>query len=143
MKWIISALSICLIQVLSAQPLFAADKIKYGEWEIKMTVQGLPMQVPSQVERICLDKQHLVPGKKQTHNCNLKWQIQDTTVSWNISCSNGAKGTGNVVYHGETMRGSSVMQMPSAHVSLHSKITGKWVATECKAPKARTSQSSH
>jgi hypothetical protein len=130
-KWILSLTSACLLQALFVNPLFAAGRIKYGEWEIHVTVQGLPMEVPSQTERICLDKEHLVPGKKQSHNCNLKWKIQGTTVSWNISCKNGATGTGRVVYNGDTMQGSSDMSMPSAHMNLHSKISGKRIADKC------------
>lgn len=130
-KWIIALLSACLLQALSAGPLLAAPKVKYGEWEIHMTVQGLPMEVPSQVERICLDKGHLVPGGGQTHGCKLNWQIQDSTVSWQIHCSNGAKGKGSVVYDWDTMQGGSYMAMPGGHTNLRSKITGKWIAAHC------------
>lgn len=123
--------SACLLQALLVSPLYAANNIKYGEWEIHMTVQGLPMQVPSQTERVCLDRGHLVPGQKQTHDCNLKWQIQGSTVSWDISCKNGASGTGSAVYNGDTMQGSSSMSMPSAHMTLHSSINGKWISEKC------------
>lgn len=129
--WIPRLVSACLLQALIVNPLFAANKIKYGEWEVHMTVQGVPMAVPTQTERVCLDKGHLVPGQKQAHNCSLKWQIHGSTVSWNISCKNGATGSGSAVYNGNTMQGSSSMSMPSAHMSLHSKITGKWIAPKC------------
>ncbi|MEJ2360821.1 MAG: DUF3617 family protein [Gammaproteobacteria bacterium] len=124
-------MSACMLQVLIVNPSFAADKIKYGEWEIHMTVHGMPMEVPSQTERICLDKQHLVPGEQQSHSCNVKWKIQDTTVSWNITCKNGARGSGSAVYHGDTMQGSSVMTMPGAPMKLRSTIDGKWIAAKC------------
>lgn len=124
-------MSACLLQALSFSPLYAANNIKYGEWEVHMTVHGLPMQVPSQTERVCLDKEHLVPGQKQSHSCNLKWKIQDNTVSWNISCKNGATGGGSVIYDGDTMQGNSKMTMPSAHMTLHSIINGKWISEKC------------
>lgn len=124
-------LSTSLILALSSAPAWAADKIKYGEWEINMTVQGLPLQVPSQSERICLDKQHLVPGQRQSHDCNLKWQIKGATVSWTISCQNGASGKGSAVYHWDTMQGSSDMSMPNTNMQLHAAIHGKWIADKC------------
>lgn len=124
-------MSACLLQALIVSPLFAVSNIKYGEWEIHMTVHGLPKQVPSQTERVCLNKGHLVPGQKQSRDCNIKWQIQGNTVSWNISCKNGASGSGSAVYDGNTMQGGSSMSMPSAHMTLHSTIDGKWIADKC------------
>ncbi|MEJ2399393.1 MAG: DUF3617 family protein [Gammaproteobacteria bacterium] len=57
--------------------------------------------------------------------------LQDTTVSWNITCKNGARGSGSAVYHGDTMQGSSVMTMPGAPMKLRSTIDGKWIAAKC------------
>jgi len=126
-------LGLCLAILLGSQTLLAEPDIKYGEWEINTTVQGLPMEVPSQTEHICLDRQHLVPGDKQTKHCKLHWQIQGSTVSWQVGCDNGGRGQGQVVYSGTSMQGSSDMTMPGSHLELHARVTGNWIAATCSA----------
>jgi len=133
LKWIYTLVSVCLLQAVAVNPVLAESKIKYGEWEINITVEGLPIAMPAQTQRICLDKDHLVPGEREAHQCKMKWTLKNTTVNWNIACSNGGNGKGNATYNWDKMQGSSVMNMPSAHMSMHSTLTGKWVAATCSA----------
>ena len=128
-------ISICclLLLFLSSTRIYADSGIKYGEWEVNTTVQGLPMEVPSQTEHICVDRQHLVPGDKQTKHCKLHWQIKGNTVSWQVACDNGGGGQGQVVYSGNSMQGSSDMTMPGSHLKLHARVSGKWIAATCSA----------
>jgi len=132
----------CVLASVYASSLYADADIKYGEWEINTVVQGLPLEVPTQTEHICLDRKHLVPGEKQTHHCKLNWKIQGNTVRWQVACENGGKGQGQVIYNGNTMHGSSDMTMPGSHLTLHAKVTGKWIAASCSAHARRLPQSS-
>jgi len=127
------SIGLSLALLLGSQVLYAGPEIKFGEWEVNTTVQGLPMEVPSQTEHICVDKKHLVPGDKQTKHCKLHWQIQGNTVSWQVNCDNGGRGQGQVVYDGPTMQGDSDMTMPGSKLTLHARVTGKWIAASCSA----------
>lgn len=140
-KWTYPLLGACLLQAVVISPVFADAKIKYGEWEINVTVEGLPIAMPPHTQHICLDKEHLVPGEKQAGQCKMSWQIDNNTVNWKVSCSNGGNGNGKVVYDWDKMQGSSVMNMPSAHMSMHSSLTGKWVAATCSAQSRQLLQS--
>lgn len=140
-KWIYTSIGACLLQAFAISAVFADTKIKYGEWEINITVEGLPIAMPAQTQRICLEKGHLVPGERESHQCKMKWTLNNNTVNWTMACSNGGNGKGNATYNWDKMQGSSVMNMPSAHMSMHSTLTGKWVAATCSAQSRQLLQS--
>lgn len=132
-KWLYTLLIACLGQALIINPVSAKPKVKYGEWEINIDVQGLPVAVPTQTHRICLEKDHLVPAAREEKGCKMKWTLHDSTVKWTMKCSNGGNGKGSATYEWDKMHGSSEINVPSGHVSMHSKLTGKWVAASCSA----------
>lgn len=131
-RWIL----ILIAMLLHYQPSFAAqvttaDKIKYGEWEISIDMTGLPIAVPTQTQRVCLQKDNLVPGSRQQHGCQVKWTLHDHTVNWTIQCSNGGHGKGSATYAWDTLKGHNELVMPGGLVSLQSILSGKWIASHC------------
>jgi len=132
-KWLYTLFVACLFQALSVNTAFASKKIKYGEWEIHIAVKGLPVAVPVQTQRICLEKDHLVPSARQEHDCKMKWTRKGNTVLWSMKCSNGGNGKGTATYEWDKMHGNSEINMPNGHMSMHSKLTGEWVAATCSA----------
>jgi hypothetical protein len=132
-KWIYTLFAACFLQAIAINSVYAKPKIKYGEWEISIAVKGLPIAVPVQTHRICLEKDHLVPSARQEHDCKMKWTLNGSTVNWKMKCSNGGNGKGTAIYNWDKMHGSSEINVPSGHMSMHSKLTGKWVAATCSA----------
>ncbi|MBI1424090.1 MAG: DUF3617 family protein [Gammaproteobacteria bacterium] len=141
-KRICALLVTCLLQAPVSSVVFASTPIKYGEWEVKASVEGLPVAVPDQTQRVCIDKAHLVPGEKQTHGCKINWQINSNVVSWKMQCDNGGNGSGKVVYSGDTMQGSSDISMPQTNMKLHSNVSGKWISATCSAASQTLPQAS-
>ena len=132
-NWIYTLFVTCLFQGFAINPVYAGSNIKYGEWEINIAVEGLPIAVPVQTHRVCLEKDHLVPSARQEHGCKMKWTRHSNTVNWTMRCDNGGNGKGSAIYEGDKMHGSSEINVPSGHMSMHSKLTGKWVAATCSA----------
>jgi len=132
-KWITFILTVCVAQAIAVNSVYAASKIKYGEWEINIAVEGLPIAVPVQTQRVCLEKDHLVPGARETHGCKMNWTLDSNTVNWTLQCSNGGNGKGSATYEWDKMHGSSEINMPNGNMRMHSKLTGKWVAAACSA----------
>ncbi len=133
LKWIAVLSGVVLYQAIAVTSVYAAAKIKYGEWEINIDVQGLPIAVPTQTQRVCLEKDHLVPGARETHGCKMKWTLNNSTVNWTLQCTNGGNGKGSATYEWDKMHGSSEINVPKGNMSMHSKLTGKWVAATCSA----------
>ena len=142
LKWIYVLMSASLLQTVTINSVLAETKIKYGEWELNVSIEGLPIAVPMQTQHICLDKDHLVPNQSETQGCKISWQIKNNTVNWSVICSNGGNGKGRVVYNWDTLQGTSEMNMPSAKMSLHATQTGKWLAATCSEESRRMPQSS-
>lgn len=132
-NWLYTLIAACLCQIMIINPVSAKPKVKYGEWEINIAVQGLPVAVPVQTQRICLEQDHLVPGARQERDCKMKWSLDGSTVNWTMQCSNGGNGKGSAIYNWDRMHGSSEINMPGGHMSMHSELTGKWVAATCSA----------
>lgn len=112
----------------------AEPNIKFGEWEITVEMTGMPMAMPAQTQRACINKEHLVPGSKQEQGCNIDWKISGNTVNWTLNCANGGNGKGSVTYTWDKMTGSSEVSVPQAQMVMKSKMTGKWVAYKCSNP---------
>ena len=112
----------------------AEPKVKFGEWEISMEMTGMPVAMPAQTQRICVNKDHLVPGSKQEQGCKVDWKTSGNTVTWTLNCANGGNGKGSVTYNWDKMTGSSEVNVPQAQMVMKTKMTGKWVAEKCSKP---------
>lgn len=135
-------LGACLLQALTINLVSAEPKIKYGEWEVNITIEDLPIAVPLQSQHICLDRKYLVRNEHQLGQCKIKWRIREPIVNWTVNCRNGDAGKGQVVYTWDKFRGSSEMSMAGTQVSLHTSLTGKWKAASCSAESRSLLQSS-
>jgi hypothetical protein len=122
-----------ILQIVFINPVHADPKIKYGEWEINITVEGLPIAVPAQTQRVCLTKDHVVPATRQEQGCKMKWTLNKNTVNWTMKCNNGGNGKGSATYDWDKMHGSSEINVPNAKMKMRSKLSGKWVAATCSA----------
>jgi len=131
--WLVMLVAVLVCQSGIASQAIAADKIKYGEWEVNIDMTGLPIAVPTQTQRVCLQKGKLVPGTRQQHGCQVKWTLHGHTVNWTIQCRNGTHGKGSATYHWDRLHGYNELIMPGGLMSMQSKLTGKWLAANCSA----------
>ena len=124
----------CLLQLGTVHNVVADPNVKFGEWEVSIEMTGMPMAMPPQTQRFCVDKQHMVPGAKQEQGCNIEWNSSGNTITWTLNCANGGNGKGSVTYNWDKMTGNSEVNVPQAQMVMKSKMTGKWVKDKCSSP---------
>jgi len=136
-RWAVVVVATVVCLPVMDKPAVAAGKFKYGEWEIAIELQGFPIAMPSQTQRVCLQHDTLAPGTRQVHGCKAKWTLHGNTANWTFQCSNGGHGKGLATYQWDTLKGYNELIMPGGLLSLQSTLTGKWVATRCSAQSLR------
>lgn len=91
----------------------APGEMKEGQWEISMTVNmpGMPVAIPPQTFRSCLNRENAVPRQEDEEaDCDFEEMTNDgQTVKWRVTCrdENGAvaKSNGKIVYSGGSFQG--------------------------------------
>ena len=124
--------------IFSSANTFADVDINEGEWEIstKVSVPGMPMEMPAASYKKCLTKKDLVPQKSERdQNCEITdYKVSGNTVSWKMNCSGGRggdmSGDGNVTYNGDTFSGTMNM-MVSGNPPIVTTMNGKRIGA-CK-----------
>lgn len=106
-------------------------KVKHGLWTAQVELTGLPIAVPPKQITYCVDKDNAIPQEKQVHGCKIETQHEGNTIRWNMKCDNGSQGKGVVNYQWDSMQASVDMSMPEGHLTLTSKMTGKWSRADC------------
>ena len=95
----------------------AEARIKYGLWEINISVQmdGTPVDNPQETIQKCINSKDLTPGSHQDNDgCNQGDVVRKgDTVNWTVSCAKDnhtMTGNGLVVYSGDTLTGNAQFQ---------------------------------
>ena len=82
--------------IFSSVNAFADVDINEGEWEIttKVSIPGMPMEMPATSYKQCLTKKELVPQKPESdQNCEITdFKVSGNTISWKMNCSGGRSG---------------------------------------------------
>ncbi|RME65822.1 MAG: DUF3617 family protein, partial [Nitrospirae bacterium] len=68
---------------------WAGPNMKEGLWEIttEMQMPGMPMAMPGQTFRQCIDKKHMVPSQKNGKCKMLSQKTKGSTVTWHMRCT--------------------------------------------------------
>lgn len=111
-------------------------KVKHGLWTAQMELTGLPVVVPAKQFTYCVDKDNAIPQEKQVKGCTVQTQHDGNTIRWNMKCENGGRGNGTVTYQWDSMQANVEMSLPEGHLTLNSKMSGKWTSADCKAATA-------
>lgn len=121
----------------------SGPNMKEGLWEItvKMDMPGMPMQMPPQTFRQCLNKKDMVPQNKEepgrTDCKEIKREVKGDTVNWVIECK--AEGgtvtsSGTMTYKNDTLEGTVKVRVPDGRrgaMEMTQHMNGKWVGP-CK-----------
>jgi len=110
-----------------ALPCAAAPALNPGEWQItaKTEMTGLPMQMPPQSVTFtnCVTADQPVPTQPQKQEqCKIfDVKTEGQAVSWSVECNadeGKMKGSGTIVYDGDTMTGEQKMNVSAEGMNL-------------------------
>ncbi|MBN2401894.1 MAG: DUF3617 family protein [Spirochaetes bacterium] len=100
--------------------LFAASiKMREGKWEVTMTmnIPGMPMAMPPVTHTQCITKKDLEDNKKtlpsagKSEDCEIKnYRVKDNTVTWETVCKDGTRGSGQIIYKGDSYTGTMKLE---------------------------------
>jgi uncharacterized protein DUF3617 len=130
-RWMGAAVAIAL----GVGVMAGAQTAKGDLWETtsEMSMEGVPMRMPSNTVKVCAAKDWKEPpgGRKECKNSNMK--LVDNKVTWDVQCT-GPTMTG----HGEILRQgadaySGTIKFTSDQGNMTVKLTGKKVG-ECDNP---------
>ena len=102
-----------------------------GKWEItsKMQMAG-GMNMPPNTITQCMTKNDIVPQNTQPgQECVVtETKIVGNTVTWTMECKGqqgDMKGTGKLIYNGDTFEGEMVMIMSMGNMKITNKMSGR------------------
>lgn len=115
---------------------FAGPSFKEGKWEIttKMTMPGMPMEMPPFTHTQCMTREDFVPENTQPQqgggNCEpVNVKTSGNTVTWSMKCKNEdgsvVTGNGTMTYKNDSFSGS--MKMNQNGMAMTLKMTGKYI----------------
>ncbi len=130
-----------VIFVISTAVSFAGPEVNMqeGKWEIttKMEIPSMQMDMPPMKNTTCLTKKDFVPQNSQSgQDCKIDQpKVAGNTVTWTMHCSGGhggdMKGTGEIIYSGNTLKGTIRMTNTQSSSEVTSHLTGHRIG-ECK-----------
>ena len=111
--------------------------IKEGLWEVssKVSMAGMPMQMPAVTMEQCFTKQSMSPENiLQQNNCQMiNKDIKNNQVRWEMSCEQeGMKmqGVGKIQYQKTSFSGTFNMTMsgsPQGAMAMQTEMTGRYI----------------
>ena len=126
--------------LLFALPAHAAPDIAEGEWEFtsEMNMPGMPMKMPPQVFRSCMNQNDPVPRGANRgpgdQSCKTTHQfVSANTATWTVRCEHGgsvSETKGKGTYSGSTMEATQTTAMQGQTMTM--KMTGRRVGP-CKS----------
>ena len=132
------AASIILLTLISICFAGSVPNMREGKWEIttKMEMPGMPMSMPPVKNTQCLTKKDLVPQNSQPgQECTVsQTKVTGNTVTWTVQCKGQGgdmKGTGEMTYSGDSLKGTIKIPMPQANMEMTNHITGRRIG-DCK-----------
>ncbi len=146
-NWIRVGLAMGAGLLFSASGLLAAGAMmQTGEWEITSSteIEGMPHHMPTTTYTHCVkpedvkDPQSMVrKSQQQKDDCELKdVKVEGNRVTWSVEChKRGAvKGTGTMVYSGDSYEGTITMHMEESQrgpMKITTHIKGRRIG-DCK-----------
>jgi hypothetical protein len=131
----VPAVLFSLISVSIADPV---PDIREGQWEIttKMEIPGMPTNMPPVKNTQCLTDKDFVPENSQPgQECKFpETKVTGNTVKWKMECKGKGgevNGTGEIIYSGDSFKGTMKMQMPQSNMEMTAHMNGKRIG-ECK-----------
>lgn len=115
----------------------AADAAAQGEqWETttRMSMEGMPMQMPAQTVKICAKANPTEPPGATRENCtNTSFNRTGNKVTWTVHCTGPEMtGTGEITYTG-TDAYTGTIHFVSAQGNMTINMTGRKIGT-CNNP---------
>jgi hypothetical protein len=107
-------------------------------WEItsQMVMEGMPMQMPKQTQRVCQPKNWSEPpGAKRDENCRISdLRTVGNTTTWTMACTgrDAMSGRGEITRTPNAYTGAITMN--SEHGEMKIQLSGKLLG-ECNLPK--------
>jgi uncharacterized protein DUF3617 len=104
------------------------------EWEVttKMTMEGMPMQMPARTSTVCRPKvnpwNEPPMDKASQERCKIAaYQLAGNHATWKMTCEGGMSGTGEITYQPDSYQGtmSVTMDQGSMRMELSGRRTGK------------------
>ena len=135
--WIAAAGSLSLALGIAASSA-RSDPAAAGEaWQVtsKMSMAGVPIQMPSQTHRVC-SKPNEAPAENPDPNCrNSAFARSGNKLSWTVECTgeHPMTGHGEIVYDGSDAYTGNI-RFESADGVMTLQLTGKRVGT-CQTPR--------
>ena len=131
------ALAAALLLASLAAP--ASSETAMGEqWEItsQMVMEGMPMQMPKQTQRVCQEKNWTEPpGAKRDDSCRITdLKTVGNTTTWNMTCTgrDAMSGRGEITRTPNSYAGA--ITMSSDYGGMKIQLSGKLLG-ECTLPK--------
>jgi hypothetical protein len=109
---------------------WAEPQMNPGNWEIttKTEMAGMPPQSVTHTQ--CITNDDIVPVSNDANQeCRVTdIQINGNTVSWEMTCGgeqNGMDGTGQVVYAGDSMKGTMTFTIKPYGTTMKNTLSGR------------------
>jgi hypothetical protein len=107
-------------------------------WEItsQMVMEGMPMQMPKQTQRVCQERNWTEPpGAKRDESCRITdLRTSGNTTTWNMTCTgrDAMSGRGEITRTPNSYSGA--ITMSSEYGGMKIQLSGKLLG-ECALPK--------
>ena len=115
---------------------FAADPPQGEQWETttRMSMEGMPMQMPAQTMKICAAAHPTEPPGATRQNCsNTNMTRTGNKVTWEVHCTGPEMtGTGEIIYSG-TDSYTGTIHFVSAQGNMTINLSGRKIGT-CDHP---------
>jgi Protein of unknown function (DUF3617) len=129
----IVAASLLALLAFSTLPVLGDPAADGDSWEVtsKMSMEGVPMDMPAQTSRVCTRRDE-APTENRDPSCrNSEMTRVGSKITWRIECAN-SKGRGELVYSSpDAYTGSLRFESPEGVMIL--TLSGKRVGS-CQAP---------
>lgn len=108
------------------------------QWEVtsQMVLEGMPMQMPKQTQRVCQPKNWTEPpGAKRDESCRITdLRTSGNTTTWNMTCTgpDAMSGRGEITRTPTSYAGA--ITMSSEYGGMKIQLSGKLLG-ECQLPK--------
>jgi hypothetical protein len=101
----------------------------------KMSMAGMPMQMPAQTTKICRPKgkawDEPPTSKMAEERCKMTdYQLSNNKATWKVTCNDGMSGAGELTYQSDSFAGT--MNISSPEITMKMDMSGRRVG-DCDA----------
>lgn len=116
----------------------AAEKVPGEEWEMttKMSMPGMPMQMPARTTKICRAKgkawDEPPMDKASQDRCKMTdYKVSGNHATWKVTCEGDMSGTGDMTFQADSYAGTMTMKTEAG--SMKMELSGKRTGKDCDA----------